>query len=122
MQILGSDSSPFVGIISTVCAPACYSSVLFYSTDWKPISSSFPTITASDFLKQDLSEDNQKIANSLLTPLFIQYSFQKGTNVIMARCDAKSFLSETDAKQLQPLLQSDTISIAYKDGEWKIQK
>ncbi|MBP1641151.1 MAG: hypothetical protein H6Q17_2734 [Bacteroidetes bacterium] len=122
LQILGNESVQFVGVIFTVCAPACHSSIHFYSFDWKPIDMQFPVLAASDFCKDGLSEDDRSAANRLLTPLFVRYSFQGGTNDIIASCSAESFLAETDFKQLKPLLKSDKIIISYQDGLWKLQK
>ena len=122
MQILGTNANPFIGVIFTVCAPACYSTVSFYSLDWKPIEMQIPTLSASDFYANGLSEEDQATANRLLTPLFVRYSFQPGTTDISANCNAESFLSEADFKQLKPLLKNEVIRIVYQDGSWKIQK
>jgi len=122
LQILETKTNPFVGVIFTACAPACYSTVCFYSSDWKPVEMQIPALSASDFYANGLSEDDQATANRLLTPLFVRYSFQPGTTDIVASCNAESFLSEADFKQLKPLLKNEVIRIVYQDGSWKIQK
>jgi hypothetical protein len=122
LQILGSKANPFIGVIFTACAPACYSSVYFYSFDWKPVDMQMPVLSASDFYANGLSEDDQATANRLLTPLFVRYSFQPGTTDILAGCNAESFLADTDFIQLKPLLKNGMIRIVYQDGVWKIQK
>jgi Protein of unknown function (DUF3256). len=122
LQILNPKSNPFAGVIFTACAPACYSTVSFYSFDWKPIDMQIPALSTSDFYANGLSDDDQATANRLLTPLFVRYTFQPGTNSILASCNAESFLSEADFKQLKPLLKSEMIRIVYQDGSWKIEK
>ena len=121
LKVLGTESAPFVGVIFTVCAPACHSGIRFYSTDWKPIEMPFPTISASDFIAIGLSEDNQAAANRMLTPLFVRYSFE-GTNKITATCSARLFPEENGQQELKPLLKSETLTLVYQDGGWKIQQ
>ena len=122
LQILGTKPNQFVGVILTACAPACHSTVSFYSFDWKPIDIQIPSLSASDFCTNGLSEEDQAAANRLLTPLFVRYTFQPGTNSILASCSAESFLSEAEFKLLKPLLKTEMIRIVYQDGSWKIQK
>jgi hypothetical protein len=122
LQILGAKSDPYVGVILTACAPACHSAISFYTSDWKPMEMEIPALSASDFYATGLSEEDQATADRLLTPLFVRYSFQPGTNNILAICSAESFLSEDDFKQLKPLLKIEMIHIVYQEGSWKIQK
>lgn len=121
-QVLGPESSPFIAVIFTTCAPACQSYINFYSPEWKPIAMDFPSLSASDFLAKEISEYDRSIATQLLTPLFISYAFTEHGSDITAFCNARQFLAENDWKTLKPLLKSEQLSIKFEDGVWKIKK
>ncbi|MDP4203260.1 MAG: DUF3256 family protein [Bacteroidota bacterium] len=121
MQVLGAESSPFIAVIFTTCAPACQSHINFYSPEWKQFTMDFPTLSASDFIAKELSEYDLSIANRLLTPLFISYAFTEQGKSITASCNARQFLADDDWKELKPLLKSEQLSIKFEDGAWKIK-
>lgn len=121
MQVLGSESSPFIALIFTTCAPACQSHINFYSPEWKPVAMDFPSLAPSDFVAKGLSEYDLSIATQLLTPLFISYAFTENGNNITALCNARQFLAGADWKELKPLLKSEQLSIKFEDGAWKIK-
>jgi Protein of unknown function (DUF3256). len=121
LQILGPESSPFIALIFTTCAPACQSHINFYTPEWKPVSMDFPSLSASDFLANGLSEYDRSIATQLLTPLFISYAFAGQGSSITALCNARQFLADDDWKTLKPLLKSEQLSIQFEDGAWKIK-
>ena len=121
MQVLGAESSPFIAVIFTTCAPACQSHINFYSPEWKQFTMDFPTLSASDFVAKGLSEYDLSIANRLLTPLFISYTFTEQGKSITASCNARQFLADDDWKELKPLLKSEQLSIKFENGAWKIK-
>lgn len=110
-----------LGVISTVCAPACSSSISFYTMGWNPIEVSFPSITASDFLKEGLTEDQKLMALGFLSPLLVSYQYNKQTKEIVAICNAEHFLSEYDWKELSSLLKTTRLTLSLQSGEWKIK-
>ena len=122
LKIFNDGSNPFIGVIFSICAPACDSKITFYSTDWKQITASLPDISANDFISGTISSENRVLANVLLTPLFIRYNFDKETNSLIATCNAEQFLSENDWQQLKPLLQSTSIRLSYQNNRWIRQK
>ena len=122
MQIFNDETSSFVGVIFSTCAPACDSQVAFFTPDWKPIAFSLPKVEASSYLLPNLSADNLVLANGLLSPLFVHYSFQKGTANLIATCTAEKFLAESDWKQLKPLLKQESIRFTFQKDGWKEQK
>lgn len=94
MKVLAmNDSVRVIAVVSTVCAPACDSSLKFYTTDWKPLDAgafvSLPSmddfLTAPDsadiyeydearraadmlLMKADFSKDNSDLIFTLTTP------------------------------------------------------
>lgn len=117
-QVIGSDPSPLVGVIFTVCAPACTSTIRFYTTDWNPVEMQLPALSPSDFLQGGLSEEDRTNGNRLLTPLLVSYAFVKGKGEITATCNAGLFLSDQD-KTLKSILKETPVTFVFENGNWK---
>lgn len=121
MIFTGSNNLPAIGVITTACAPACMSSIRFFTTGWNPADVNFPVIAATDFLKEDLTDEQKKLAAGFLSPLLISYEYNKESGEIIAACNAESFLSKDDWKTLNPLLKSSRLAISVSAGEWKLK-
>lgn len=120
LQVFGGDTSPFVGVILTVCSAVCHSDVRFYTTEWNPVELTFPALSADDFLKTGLSEEDMNNGRRLLTPLLVKYAFAKGKGEITATCSTG--LLSTDDKTLQPLLKEAPVTLIFENGAWKIKQ
>jgi hypothetical protein len=118
LQVFTNEQPAFIGVSKTVCAPACLSSLSFYSMDWERLPLKAPEIQEGDFLKKDLSADESDFATSWMTPLFIRFSFDSSQPSIIATCDQKAFLSEDSWKQLQPDLKTLELRFTFHQGQW----
>lgn len=115
------DNTPVVGIISTVCATVCMSSVQFYDTAWNVIDLKFEMPKAVEWLKNDspieTSIDKEWIKNQLATN-FISLDFAIDKNAIIAKNNTLQFLSEDDRKQVEPFVTDNSFVYNLKDRTW----
>ncbi len=118
LQVFTNEQPAFIGVSKTVCAPACLSSLSFYSMNWEQLPLKAPQVQESDFLKKDLSADDLDFATSWMTPLFIRFSFDSSHPSIIATCDQKAFLSGDSWKQLQPYLKATELRFTFHQGQW----
>jgi hypothetical protein len=120
-----SNGKPVVGIISTVCAPICQSSVEFYDTAWNKIAMQFNMPKAIQWI------DNDKLANAveldkfwvnkILENSFISLQFDAENQWIIATNNSILFLSDNDRKVIAPLLNTKPIIFELKARTW-VQK
>lgn len=102
------NNTQILGLITSVCGPACDSKIEFYTTDWKPLSQSdlFPRINKDDFFKDDIDRNSEVFLNAYaaldMTPVKLRFS-ATGKN-ITAVYDIKSYLSKEAYDQIKPFL------------------
>lgn len=102
------NKTQIIGVITTVCGPACDSRIDFYTTDWQPLAQSdlFPQINKDIFLKNDIDRNSEAFLNAYatldMTP--VKLNFSVADNNITAVYDIKSYLSKPDYEQLLPFL------------------
>lgn len=113
------DSTKVVCTVSTACAPACDSSIRFYTTDWKPLeSSSFITLPVmEDFLNTPDStaiyafEEARRSADILL----MKVDFNKETPELTITLTTPDYMSKETAEKLQPFLRRPIV-YQWKNG------
>lgn len=110
LKILPYKDTIIIGVINTVCAPACDSRITFYTTDWEEIKTSsiwsIPDVYDFSATKQKNSKNFQN-AIALLDMWLMKYSFEKESNGITVEHTVKDYLPEEIAVQIKPYL-SDT--------------
>lgn len=115
------DNTPVVGIISTVCAKVCQSSLQFYDTAWNVVPLKFQMPKAVEWLKDDsliqTNIDKEWIKNQLATS-FISLDFTSDKNAIVAKNNTFQFLSEEDRKQVEPFVTDKSFVYNLKDRTW----
>lgn len=115
------DSVPYIGIIRTVCAPVCLSSIEFYDTAWNVIPIQFNMPKAIEWV--DLNAipadkiDSVWVKN-LMEISFIKLSFSSENNRITATNNTLGFLSEADRKLIQPYVSDKVFSYKLKGRTW----
>ncbi len=115
------NNKPVIGIISTVCASVCQSSVQFYDTAWNVIPLRFQMPKAIEWLKNDsLTQTNidSKWIRNQLTTSFISLEFAIDKNAIVAKNNTLQFLSEEDKKQIEPFVSTNPFLYNLKNGVW----
>lgn len=102
------NNSQIIGVITTVCGPACDSKIDFYTTDWNPLGQPelFPRINKDTFLKANIDRSSDDFLNAYasldMTP--VKLNFSPSDKNITATYDIKNYLSKEDYEQLKPFL------------------
>ena len=109
MKVLAlNDTTNVICTVSTACAPACDSSIRFYSTDWKPLTESqFISLPAmSDFLNipdsaaiYDFNE-----ASRSADILLMKADFNKENTELTVTLTTPDYMSKETAEKLKPFL------------------
>lgn len=121
MVIKKSETSSLIGIIRTVCAPVCSSSIRFYNSKWNLSSIQFKTPKASEWLNKDslaVSTLDKKWVESILNDSFISLSFSTENHEIIAQNNILDFLSDMDKKAIAPLLINKSFSYKLVEKTW----
>lgn len=117
------NNTQILGLITTVCGPACDSKIDFYTTDWKPLAQSdlFPQISKDDFLKNDIDRTSEAFQNAYatldMTP--VKLSFSATDKNITAVYDIKNYLSKQDYDQILPFLKETPVVYTWDKFAYK---
>ena len=115
------DSTVAIGIVRTVCAPVCLSSVEFYDTAWNLIPIQFTMPKAMEWVDEKNIPtdkiDNQWLKNTLEIS-FISLSFSAENQLIVASNNTLDFLSEVDRKAISPFVNNKPILFKLKGRIW----
>lgn len=102
------NNSQIIGVITTVCGPACDSRINFYTTDWNPLGQSdlFPQINKDLFLKSNIDRTSDDFLNAYasldMTP--VKLNFSADNKNVTATYDIQNYLSKEDYERLKPFL------------------
>ena len=115
------DSLPYIGIIKTICAPVCHSTIEFYDTAWNVIPLQFvmpkavkwlmPANIDNDIVDQDWVKKSLEIS-------FISLSFAPDNDDIIAKNNTLDFLSEADRKIIKPYVSEKPIEYKLQNNIW----
>ena len=123
MKILNlEDGTAVLGIIRTVCAPVCMSSVEFYDTAWNVIPIQFNMPKAIEWVSVDSIPSEKldiKWVKSLMEISFISLRFSDKDQSIVAKNNTLDFISEEDRKVIAPYVSDKTISFELKERTWQ---
>jgi len=116
------DSTSVIGIIRTVCAPVCMSTIEFYDTVWNLIPVRFTKPAAIEWLDVK-SVPSEKIdiewAKNLMGISFISLSFSKKDQTIVAKNNTLDFISAEDRKVIVPYMSDKPIYYQLKGRTWQ---
>ena len=116
------DNKPAIGIIRTVCAPVCLSSVEFYDTAWNSIPVRFTMPKAIEWLDvKSIPTDKIDVqwARSLMSIGFITLRFSDKNQQLIAKNNTLDFLSVEDRKVIAPYVAATEISFELKGRTWQ---
>lgn len=112
-----------VGVINTVCAPACDSRINFYTTDWEDLGtpSLWKVPAVDDFIVPQMSKKSQayRDAVSLLDMWLMRYSFEKDGNRIMVQHTVEDYLPEEILNQVKPVLSDKPLYYNWTGKKFK---
>jgi hypothetical protein len=115
------DSIPYIGIIRTICAPVCQSTIEFYDTAWNVIPLQFTMPKAILWLNENgISNDMVDLnwINKSFETGFITLNFSSVNNEIVAKNNTIDFLSEADRKIIKPLISDKPITYKLQNQTW----
>jgi hypothetical protein len=118
------DSTKAIGIIRTVCAPVCQSSVEMYDTAWNSIPVQFSMPKAIEWLDlKSVPSDKIDIqwAQNLMGVGFISLHFSAKGQLIEAKNNTLDFLSAEDRKVIVPYVSDKILTFALKGRSWQRQ-
>lgn len=123
MKVLAlNDTTKVICTVATVCAPACDSSIQFYTADWKPMAqSSFITLPVmDDFL--NASSDSTTVyefdeARRSADILLMKADLNKEKMELTLTLTTPDYMSKETAEKLQPFLRR-SIVYHWKDGSF----
>lgn len=120
MKVLAlSDTTKVVCLVSIACAPACDSSLRFYTTDWKPLADSqFISLPVmSDFLSTPDSttiydfDEARRSADMLL----MKADFSKDNSELTLTLTTPDYMAKETAEKLKPFLRRPIV-YHWKNG------
>ncbi len=109
MKVLAlNDSTNVICTVSTACAPACDSSIRFYTDDWKPLTASlFITLPVmGDFLNTPDSASVYEFdeARRSADILLMKADFNKENTELTVTLTTPDYMSKETAEKLKPFL------------------
>ena len=120
MKVLAlNDTTNVICTVATACAPACDSSIRFYTTDWKPLTAdSFITLPVmNDFL---LTPDSTAIyefdeASRSADILLMKVDMNKENTELAVTLSTPDYMSKETAEKLKPFLRRPIV-YQWKNG------
>jgi hypothetical protein len=102
------NDSKIIGLIQTVCAPACDSQLEFYTTSWKALTAStFITFAGKNaFIKEEIHPEEEKIKNALilLDLSLMQLKYDPDKKELQQYYTTPDYLNEEDKTRAKPYL------------------
>lgn len=111
------DSIPYIGVIRTVCAPVCQSTIEFYDTAWNVIPIQFSMPKAFEWItEKEIQSDkiDSVWIKKTLEISFISLSFGAENDEIIAKNNTLDFLTDADRRLIKPF-------VADKGLKYKLQ-
>lgn len=101
------NDSKIICVVKTVCGKSCDSQINFYTTKWIPIEQNlFPQKDKNWFIKADFDRESQDFKNAYaaldMNPMRMELSAESPSITVFY--DIEKYLSEEDAKIIQPFL------------------
>lgn len=120
MKVLAlNDTTKVICTVSTACAPACDSSIRFYTTDWKPLSTSlFITLPVmDDFLLTPDSTDIYTFEEAFRPAdiLLMKADFNQENTELMLTFTTPDYMEKETAEKLKLFLRRPII-FQWKEG------
>ena len=114
MKVLAlNDTTNIICTVSTACAPACDSSIRFYTTAWQPLAESqFITLPVmADFLNAPDSTDvyTYDEAHRSADMLLMKADFNKESTDLTLTLTTPDYMSKETAEKLKPFLRRPII-------------
>lgn len=115
------DTTKIICTVSTVCGPVCDSSIKFYSTDWRELSSGnyieSPSIEQFFLTPDSAQVEAFNSARASLDIYFLKADLSKDTSNLAFTFTSPENLGEDDTKVLQPFLKKN-LNYSWQGGRF----
>ena len=105
---------PVIGIIRTVCAPVCHSSVTFYDSVWQTVPTPFDIPKATAWVDTDALTENEDVA-FLMQPFasvnFISLQYDAENATFTAFNNNLDYLNTEEREKISPFVKQEGIKI-----------
>lgn len=115
------DSKPAIGIIRTVCAPVCQSTVEFYDTAWARLPLRFTMPRATEWINTDSiapADPDYKWVETMLATGYMSLRFGKNDDSIIVENNTLQILSEADRKVIGPMMLQKLFTYRLRGQAW----
>ena len=123
MKILNlPDNSSIIGIIRTVCAPVCMSTIEFYDSAWNSIPVRFTMPAAIEWVdlnKIPAEKIDLQWVRSLMGISFVSLHFSDKDQSVLAKNNTLDYISDEDRKVIAPYVSDKNITFKLKDRTWQ---
>ncbi len=116
------NNTQIICVIKTVCGNACDSHIRFYSTNWEEINGDtlLPDTSPEKFFDPaKKGTDKYKFAVSLPDIYPVWAEFVNGSDMLSLTLDYKKYLSESQLREIEPYIKSETITLKWDNTSFK---
>ena len=109
--------SPITGIIRTICAPICQSSIMFLDSTWNLIPNTFEIPKANKWIDAEAlkQQEDTTILQNLNYINFVSCSFDANKQEIVVQNHSIDFLSEEEKEKAASFTKKEAIIYPLKD-------
>ena len=115
----GENRSPIIGIIRSVCAPVCSSSIDFFDNEWQHLKPDFKIPDVSYWLKEEKlkqsPDSNSLSAVQFRSMNFLSYRFDALKRKVIVQNNNLDYLTEEDKRQLSPYVKTDSLVLNLQE-------
>ena len=118
------DTTKIICVINTACGPVCDSRILFYTTQWKELSSKdyidMPGMERFFVAPESAKLDTYNNARASLDFYLLKSDLSKDNNELAFTFTSPQNLDESSAKALEPFLKKELIYV-WKEGRFALK-
>ena len=103
-----------IGVIRTVCAPVCHSSVVFYDSEWRIVPTPFVIPKTTEWVDTDnlAKDENASVfVQPFLAVSFISLQFDAETATLAASNNNLDFLNKEEREKALPFVKQEAIKV-----------
>lgn len=120
------DSTFFMVLIFTTCAPVCDSYVNFFDSKWNLLQKSLlPPVTIANFLNvEKIKADGltEALVTERIGAAFIKMEFEKGTDTLLVSLQSEKFMDKENYTRLKKYLSTETLVFAWNKDAFVLKQ
>ncbi len=116
MKVFRSNGQVIIGVINTVCAPACSSYIHFFDENWQKLVVQLESLKNSDWLLPEQVNSDEEALKWLEKTSYLEYRFLPGENKLEVFNNTLLVLGVEEQRALTPLMQTDPVLLQPDAG------